>query len=117
VASSNAGNAAGRADCAASSRPSIAAINACGPRSAARHSPIQLPLRSTVMRSDTAYIWLRKCVTKTIASPWLRRRRSTSNSFSTSSSSRLEVGSSRISTFDDTPSARAMATSCCTATE
>jgi hypothetical protein len=35
----------------------------------------------------------------------------------TSSSSRLDVGSSRISTFDDTPSARAIATSCCTATE
>ncbi|MCY1541372.1 hypothetical protein D9M68_770570 [compost metagenome] len=117
AASSNAGSAAGRADCAANSRPSIAAISACGPRSAAFHSPTQLPLRSTVMRSDTAYIWFRKCVTKTMARPSPRSRRSTSNSFSTSSSSRLDVGSSRISTFDDTPSARAIATICCTATE
>ena len=51
-----------------------------GPARPPRHSPTQLPLRSTVMRSDTAYTWFRKCVTNTIAMPSPRRRRSTSNS-------------------------------------
>jgi hypothetical protein len=49
--------------------------------------------------------------------PSLRSRRSTANRLFTSSSSRLEVGSSRISTRDERPSARAIATICCTATE
>lgn len=48
--------------------------------------------------------------------PRPRSRRITANSARTSSSSRLEVGSSRISTRADTPKARAIATICCTAT-
>ena len=41
----------------------------------------------------------------------------TSNSCSTSAASRLEVGSSRISTFESVTIARLIATSCCIASE
>ena len=48
--------------------------------SAASYSPTSLPLRSTVMRSVTAYTWSRKCVTNTMPRPCSRSRRITSNS-------------------------------------
>ncbi len=55
-------------------------------------------------------------MTNRIASPDCRKPRSTANRLSTSLSSRLDVGSSRIGTLASTLSARAMATSCCMAT-
>ncbi len=48
--------------------------------------------------------------------PSSRSRRSTANRRATSSSSRLEVGSSSTSTWAETLKARAIATICCTAT-
>ena len=53
----------------------------------------------------------------TTATPDARTRSTTSNSSSTSRVSRLEVGSSRISTRASTSVARAIDTSCCTAIE
>ena len=102
---------------APSSRPTIAVISAAGGSSALRYSPTRSPLRNTVTRSLMAYIWSRKWVTNRIARPCSRRRLNSANSCSTSFSSRLEVGSSRISTRAWTLKARAIATICCIATE
>ena len=69
------------------------------------------------MVSDTSYTWSRKWVTKTIPIPCFFSIRMISNSFCTSSVDKLDVGSSKISTFAEISTARAMATICCTATE
>jgi hypothetical protein len=53
----------------------------------------------------------------TMPSPCARRSRNTANRRSVSSASRLEVGSSRISTRHVASSARAIAASCCVAIE
>ena len=68
----------------ARARPSRV-ISAAGGSSAVRYSPTRSPLRSTVMRSEIAYIWSRKWVTNRIAMPSPRSRRSTANRRSTSS--------------------------------
>ncbi len=98
-----------------SSRPIIIRTSSISVTSLVIRSPTRAPLRSTVMRSLISKIWSRKCETKTIATPWSRSVRITSKSLATSSPSRLEVGSSRIRTLQSTSTARAMATSCCTA--
>ncbi len=49
--------------------------------------------------------------------PWSFRRRITLNSWATSPASRLDVGSSRISTLASTSTALAIATICWTASE
>ena len=59
------------------------------------------------MRSQISYTWSRKCVTNRIATPLSRSRRMSANSACTSSASRLEVGSSRISTRASVDTARA----------
>ena len=69
------------------------------------------------MRSLIAYTWSRKWETNRMATPRSRRARTTSNSRATSSASRLDVGSSRMSTRASTTIAREIATSCCTASE
>ena len=69
------------------------------------------------MRSLISYTWSRKCETNRIATPRSRRSRTTPNSRATSSASRLDVGSSRMSTRASTTIAREIATSCCTASE
>jgi hypothetical protein len=83
--------------------------------SAVKASVTNAPLRNTVMRSLMRYTWSMKCVTNSTAIPSARSRSRMSNRSSTSDSSRLEVGSSRMSTFASASSARAIATSCCTA--
>ena len=93
------------------SRPPGRAHRAC----AQAYSPTNLPLRSTVMRSQISYTWSRKCVTNRIATPLSRNRRISANSACTSSASRLEVGSSRISTRASVATARATVASCCRA--
>ncbi len=95
-----------------SSWPSIAATSCTLSSAAVGYSPTRRPLRSTVIRSEISYTWSRKCETNRIAVPPSRRRRITRNSSATSSASRLDVGSSRISTRALTAVARAMATSC-----
>ena len=69
------------------------------------------------MRSLIAYTWSRKCETNRIATPWSRRPRNTVKRFSTSTESRLDVGSSRMRTLASITMARLMATSCCMAME
>ena len=86
-----------------------------GPAPPSDTRPTRRPLRSTVIRSEISYTWSRKCDTNRIAAPPSRSRRITRNSSATSSASRLDVGSSRISTRAETAVARAMATSCWTA--
>ena len=98
-----------------SSWPSIAATSCTLSSAAVGYSPTRRPLRSTVIRSEISYTWSRKCDTNRIAVPPSRSRRITRNSSATSSASRLDVGSSRISTRAETAVARAMATSCWTA--
>ncbi len=71
------GRVSSRPAAALSSRPTIAVISAAGGSSAARYSPTRSPLRSTVMRSEIAYIWSRKWVTNRIAMPSPRSWRST----------------------------------------
>ena len=100
-----------------SERPIIFCTSSTRGSSAVRYSPTSAPLRSTVMRSLIAYTWSRKCETNRIATPRSRRARTTSNSRATSSASRLDVGSSRMSTRASTTIAREIATSCCTASE
>ncbi len=101
----------------ASSRPIIFDTSSMRGSSAVRYSPTRRPLRSTVMRSAMRYTWSRKWVMNTTATPDARTRSTTSNSSSTSRVSRLDVGSSRISTWASISIARAIDTSCWTAIE
>ena len=94
------------------SLPSIFETSSTLGRSAALYSPTNLPSRSTVILSQTAYTWSRKCVTNIIPTPRLLRSSISLNSFSTSCSSSEEVGSSRISTLQSISTARAIATIC-----
>ena len=102
---------------ATSSLPIILEMSSVRSSSAVRYSPTYRPLRRTVMRSLIAYTWSRKCETNRIATPWSRSRRMTANSCSTSVASRLDVGSSRMSTLESVTIARLIATSCCIASE
>jgi hypothetical protein len=81
------------------------------------YSPTRWPLRSTVTRSEISNICSRKWVMKRMAIPWPLSRRITEKSIFTSSSARLEVGSSRMRILARVLSARAIATICCTAIE
>ena len=111
-----AGGACAGASCiCASSRPTMAATRPRASSFAQAYSPTNRPLRSTVMRSQISYTWSRKCVTNRIATPRSRSRRSSLNNACTSSASRLEVGSSRISTRASVATARATVASCCRA--
>ena len=104
-----------RSASAAADRPSIFCTRSIRSSSDVRYSPTSRPLRSTVMRSQISYTWSRKCETNRIATPRVLSSRMTRNSSATSSKSRLEVGSSSTSTLTSVEMARAMATSCCTA--
>ena len=106
-----------KASSTASSRPIIFDTSSMRGSSAVRYSPTRRPLRSTVMRSAMRYTWSRKWVMNTTATPDARTRSTTSKSSSTSRVSRLDVGSSRISTWASISMARAIETSCWTAIE
>ena len=95
----------------------MAAISFTRGSSAMGYSPTSWPLRSTVIRSQTAYTCSKKWVTKMMPTPRSRSWRIRLKSFSTSESSREEVGSSRISTLHSISTARAMAIICCSARE
>ncbi len=97
------------------SLPIISAMSPARSMSRVRCSPTSLPLRSTVRRSLIAKTWSRKWETKRMATPSSRRRRITRKRPSTSSASRLEVGSSRFRSFASSTVARLIATSCCSA--
>ena len=99
------------------SLPIILATSITLGRSLVSYSPTSSPFRRTVIRSHTAYTCSRKCVTKMIPTPSSRSLRIRTNSFSTSSSSREEVGSSRIRTLHFISTARAIAIICWIATE
>ena len=81
------------------------------------YSPTSNPFRSTVMRSEISNVWSMKWVMKRIAIPCALKRRTTEKSIFTSSSARLEVGSSRIRILECAERDRAMAHICCTAIE
>src|SRR6266850_4264959 len=99
------------------SRPTMRVISPMRERSDTGYSPTSRPFRSTVMRSEISNVWSMKCVMKRIAIPCAFSRRTTENSIRTSSSARLEVGSSRIRILARAESDRAMAHICCTAIE
>ncbi len=97
---------------AASSWPIILVTSSTLLTSEVRYSPTRRPLRSTVIRSVSEKTWSRKCETNRMATPSSRSARTTRNSWSTSSVSRLEVGSSSTSTRAEMSTARAIATIC-----
>ena len=99
------------------SLPIIFATSITRGRSFVSYSPTSSPFRRTVILSQTAYTCSRKWVTKIIPTPSPRSLRISTNSFSTSSSSREEVGSSRIRTLHFISTARAIAIICWIATE
>ncbi len=79
--------------------------------------PASRPSRSTVTRSQ---IWLassRRWVTNMIATPSPRSRSMMPSRRATSDSVSAEVGSSMMISRDDSDSARAISTSCCSATD
>ena len=67
--------------------------------------------------SQTSYTWSKKWVTKMMPTPLALKSFISPNSFSTSDSSKEEVGSSKISTLQSISTALAMATICWTAME
>ena len=99
------------------SLPIILATSITLGRSFVSYSPTNSPLRRTVILSQTAYTCSRKWVTKIIPTPSSRSLLISTNSFSTSSSSSEEVGSSRISTRHFISTARAIAIICWIAIE
>ena len=99
------------------SLPIILATSITLGRSFVSYSPTSSPLRRTVILSQTAYTCSRKWVTKIIPTPSSRSLLISTNSFSTSSSSSDEVGSSRISTRHFISTARAIAIICWIAME
>ena len=99
------------------SLPIIAATSFTLGSSSIGYSPTSMPFRSTVIRSQTAYTCSRKCVTNTIATPFSFSCRIRTNSFSTSWSSREDVGSSKISTLQSISTALAIAIICWSASE
>ena len=79
--------------------------------------PASLPSRSTVMRSQMAEASSSRCVTNMIATPSLRSRSMIDSSRCTSVSVSAEVGSSMMMSRLSSDSARAISTSCCSATD
>ena len=99
------------------SLPIMAATSFTRGSSATGYSPTRVPLRSTVIRSHTAYTCSRKWVTNTMPTPCSFSWSIILKSFSTSLSSREEVGSSRIRALQSMSTARAMAIICWRARE
>ncbi len=117
VAASTAGSAPPAPLSLRHSRPTIAATSAAAASSAARYSPTSAPLRSTVMRSRHRIHLVQEMRDEQDGHASSRKpAHHREQLLALRRSSRLEVGSSRISTRAETPSARAIATICCTAT-
>ena len=97
--------------------PIILATNSTRGNSFTGYSPTKCPFLNTVILSHTSYTCSRKCVTKIIPTPWSFSLRINTNNFSTSSSSRDDVGSSKINTWHFISTALAIAIICCFAIE
>ena len=94
------------------SLPIIFATSCTLGRSSILYSPTSVPFLSTVILSHTAYTCSRKWVTKIIPTPCSFSRFIRWKSFSTSPSSRDDVGSSSIKTLADISTALAIAIIC-----
>ena len=81
------------------------------------YSPTNSPFLSTVIRSHTSYTCSKKCVTKIIPTPSALNFRIRTNNFWTSSSSKEDVGSSKIKTRHFISTALAIAIICWIAKE
>ena len=99
------------------SLPIILATSCTLGSSSTLNSPTSVPFLRTVILSQTAYTCSRKWVTKMIPIPLALSCLISTNNFSTSPSSREDVGSSRISTLADMSTALAMAIICWMAME
>ncbi|CSA24624.1 Uncharacterised protein [Vibrio cholerae] len=102
-----------RGYCSSSLRPTIISIRPSSLVSHTRHSPINLPSRSTVMSSQISKISFKRCEIYTMPQPCSRSSLMTLNRDSVSVSVSASVGSSMMITFDSNDSALAISTICC----